>query len=181
MATSMWLCTDCMLLHAWSGSCRYAGDVLVGPFNGNNTDYLIYGTSCPPLPVESSSIDNYVCFVTFDHLPCPDLDFFNEVFLKQVPIVKNIPTKCKLQFSKVLKFTMDRVLDRPCDIASWVQLLILPVGVLHVYIPKNNREEKSGNRKKLQIASINHAILQWFETGGLYKVNSKGFAGLPNA
>lgn len=48
-----------------------------------------------------------------------------------------------------------------------------PVCVLHLYIPKNSFEGKFGNCKKLQIASIIHSIVLWFEPGGCLKLVQK--------
>ncbi|RZC69576.1 hypothetical protein C5167_032683 [Papaver somniferum] len=58
---------------------------------------------------------------------------------------------------------------RPCDVFTWVRLLLLLVGVLHLYIPKNSQEEKYGNRKKFQTAFIT----QWFDPEGCIRLIHK--------
>ncbi|XP_026401420.1 uncharacterized protein LOC113297214 [Papaver somniferum] len=52
------------------------------------------------------------------------------------------------------------------DLCSRIQLLLLPICTLNLYFPKSSKEERSGNRKKLQTASVNLALARWKEPEG---------------
>ncbi|KAI3963863.1 hypothetical protein MKW92_004301, partial [Papaver armeniacum] len=158
----MWICTECMVLHSWRRPCKHNGVILPSPFNGNGAECLIHGITCPSSP--DIDVDDVVSDNAAAHLPCLNLDLLDKVFQKQLRTIKNIPPKCKLQFSRVLKFNLDRVIASPRDASVWVQLLLLLVCVLQTYVPKSNAEEK--NLKKLQISSINRSIARWFEPQG---------------
>lgn len=158
----MWLCTECMLLRAWRRPCKsHAGVGLLGPLNSKDVDLLVNVIMCPPPTSVSIADDNDVPL-----LPCLDVELLNKVFQQHIQTIKNIPLKCKLQFSRVLKYALDKVRANPGDVSVWIQLLLLPVCTLHLYIPKSSSEEKSGNRRTLQIRSINQSIVQWYETDG---------------
>lgn len=59
------------------------------------------------------------------------------------------------------------------DLCAWLNLLLLPVCTLNLYMPKNSNKERSGVRKKLQIASINEALATWKEPYGCYSLVQK--------
>ncbi|XP_026392581.1 uncharacterized protein LOC113287919 isoform X1 [Papaver somniferum] len=90
----------------------------------------------------------------------------NSIFQKQITTVVSIPPPCRLNFSRALKSALDKVLARPVDLVVWLHLLLLPVCTLNLYIPKGTGEERSGVRKKLQIAAINQPLCKWREPKG---------------
>lgn len=58
------------------------------------------------------------------------------------------------------------MLEHPKNLDAWLQLLLLPACTRYLYVPKFSMEERSGNIKKLQIAAINEALVQWRELNG---------------
>ncbi|XP_026460406.1 uncharacterized protein LOC113361356 [Papaver somniferum] len=49
----MWLCTQCMHLHAWRKCCKVHGSVIVpAPFTGGDVEFLIHGI---PKPAEEEA------------------------------------------------------------------------------------------------------------------------------
>ncbi|XP_026422218.1 uncharacterized protein LOC113318286 [Papaver somniferum] len=157
----MWLCSTCMKLHAWSRPCSsHNGDMILAPFNGYNAYFLIH-MNLPTVPVENP--DNNV---VVEYVSCLNLQLLNSVFQKQIPTAKTIPPKCRLQFLRVLKSTLDKVISYTGDTSTWIQLILFPICILRVYSPKCSFEEKSSIRNKLQAASINQAIMRWREPNG---------------
>lgn len=90
----------------------------------------------------------------------------NLVFQKQVTKITSIPPHCRLNLYRSLKSSLDRVLGHPNDLSAWLHLLLLPVCTLSLYFPKSSTEERSGNRKRLQTASINDVLSRWREPQG---------------
>lgn len=154
-----WLCTKCMILHAWSKPCRmHEGDITAGPYDDGDVKFLIHGIDkpLPYTPATHAVLDE-------DAQVGLTLDLLNRVFQKQIPTVSSIRPPCRLHFSRTLKAALDKVLLKPLDSSSWIQLLLLPVCTLKLFIPISNLEARSGTRKRLQIAAINQALLQWRE------------------
>lgn len=158
----MWLCTKCMHLQTWKKCCRsHDGYVISAPFNGVDADFLIHGVTKPEeasASVHVSIVDNVVLNNSVQVVGVELLDI---VFQAQLHTVRHIPTKCRLSFSRTFKHTLDKVILSPLDVSAWIQLLLFPKCVLRNYTPKSNAEIRSGMRKKLQVASINHALAKW--------------------
>ncbi|XP_026416062.1 uncharacterized protein LOC113311438 [Papaver somniferum] len=95
------------------------------------------------------------------------------IFQRRIPTTVSIPPPCRLQFSRTLKTTLDNVLAKPQDLVAWLRLLLLPVCILNLYMPKSSAKEKSGTRKKLQIAAINQALVTWLEPNGCFTLVQK--------
>lgn len=156
-----WLYSHCMILHAWKKSCKHNNIVNPGPYNGKTIDFLISDISKPPADVNEttgSRIED-----TSYSIP---LDLLNEVFQRQFTTIVSIPPPCRLGFSRTLTTCLDTILLNPWEITSWIKLLLLPICTLTLYSPKISSEARSCNKKKLQIASINQALLEWREPNG---------------
>lgn len=83
------------------------------------------------------------------------------VFQKRFTTIASIPPPCGLNFSRTLKAALDKVLTNPKELSAWLHLLMLPICTLNLYMPKCSKEERSGVRKKLQMDSINQALVRW--------------------
>lgn len=162
----MWMCFPCRKWFSWRRPCRdHPGGVLPGPFNGRGADFLFYGVHNPiqHLPVD---IPPTMPTRGDDDSEGLNLGMHNLIFQKQITTMSRIPPQCRLHFSRTLKSTLDKVVDNPSNISSCVQLLLLPICTLNMYIPKSSREERSGNRKRIQTAAINQAFVTWKEPNG---------------
>ncbi|XP_026383543.1 uncharacterized protein LOC113279040 [Papaver somniferum] len=87
---------------------------------------------------------------------------------RQITTTVSIPPHCRLHFSRTLKSSLDFVIANPTNLVVWLRLLLLPICTLNLYEPKRSSEERSGNRRKLQAAAINSALLTWKEPSGCY-------------
>lgn len=139
------------------------GGILAGPFNGSGAKFLIHGVRKPmmlnPSPYATSTSNEE----DFGGL---NISMLNLIFQKQITTISSIPPQYRLHFSRTLKTSLDKVLVNPCDLKSWLQLLLLPIFTLNLYFPKTSREERSGNRKRLQTTAINKALNTWREPNG---------------
>ncbi|XP_026396172.1 uncharacterized protein LOC113290799 [Papaver somniferum] len=166
----MWLCSLCMSMHVWKKPCRHSshqGIIVSGPFNGQCADFLIYDITKPFANAEDTT-DTVV-----ENTPSLSVELLNEVFQRQFTTINSIPPPCRLNFSITLKSCLDAVVLSPTDLSSWIKLLLLPICTLNLYTPKSTPEEGSGNRKLLQVASINRAILTWREHNGCVTLITK--------
>ncbi|RZC89837.1 hypothetical protein C5167_035832 [Papaver somniferum] len=151
----MWLCVPCMQCYYWKRPCRdHDGGIVNGPYNGRGADFSIHGIEKPTLQIPESrlNISVHIGECSSDSRQADDslglsVDMLNMVFHKQITIVTSIPPQCRLNFSRALKSSLDRVLGHPNDLSAWLHLLILPVCTLSLYFPKSSAEERSGNRK----------------------------------
>lgn len=157
----MWLCFPCMHYYSWKRPCRdYAGGVLSVPFNSRSADFIIYGVYKPK--VQTSTPNG--CDGTSTSTNIEDasmglsLELLNKIFQKQITTTSSIPPQCRLNFSRTLKTSLDKVLLRPNELSSWLHLILLPICTLNLFVPKSSREERSGNRKRIQTESINQAL-----------------------
>ncbi|XP_026446662.1 uncharacterized protein LOC113347258 [Papaver somniferum] len=166
-----------MQVYSWKKPCKdHAGGVVCGPFNGIGADFLIYGTDKPTpqilvylvqaRPVSNNNIPASVGSTLEDSSLGLSVEILSLVYQKQITTISSIPPQCRLNFSRTLKSSLDRVITHPKDLCSWLQLLILPICTLRLYFPKNSKEEGSGNRKRLQTASVNQALARWNEPHG---------------
>ncbi|KAL6515426.1 hypothetical protein OROHE_018460 [Orobanche hederae] len=184
----LWLCTRCMTLHTWKSPCKGKGvhcDTIVGPFNGSSADFLLHGIDRPaatfsPAVVEvlPASHDDKVLTVEalsakamYDEELSLTPNLLCAIFQRSFHTVASIPHKCRLSFSRSLKVCLDYVLSKPSDIVAWIRLILLPICTLVRYRPK--ADEKSCNRKRLQVAVIQRALLIWKEPGGCFKLVTK--------
>ncbi|XP_026449835.1 uncharacterized protein LOC113349999 isoform X2 [Papaver somniferum] len=160
----MWLCTKCMHIQAWSKPCKSHDGDAISALNGREASFLIHGIS-KPLDKVSHCVDEDITDGGHS-MQCCDVDLLNKVFQAQFHTIRHIPIKCKLSFSRTFKQTMDKVILNPLDISCWIKLLLFPICVMRNYIPKCKDEERSGMRKRLQIASISQALAKWHEADG---------------
>lgn len=160
----MWLCGDCMKVQSWKRPCRpHNGNILNGPFNGRHADFLIHGIDKPQAASNLAEVDASEGSLEPNGL---SLELLDSVFQKQFTTTSSIPPPCRLNFSRALKNALDKVLANPSELSSWIQLLLLPICTLNLYIPNNASEARSSTRKKLQIAAINQALLEWGQPNG---------------
>lgn len=173
----MWLCLKCMHIHAWKKACMSnsrPADVIAGPLNGNGADFIIHGVVKPPYNASSS----YATNTDSNPLDAPDavlltMEMLDRVMRKHITTIISIPPPCRLQFSQTLKAALDNVISKPMHLDAWLQLLLLPVCTLNLYVPKYSSEERSGNRRKLQVAAINQDFMLWNEPEGCFKLTQK--------
>ncbi|XP_026435092.1 uncharacterized protein LOC113332797 [Papaver somniferum] len=193
MCLRMWLYCRCMHLHAWSMSCNgkegvIHGDVVSGPLNGEDAEYLFHGLaiSSEVNAVCSDTSNVMVCVASevndgdvAEEPACPlSTELLNSVFQRQFTTVTCIPHQCRLSFSRTLKFCLDKVILNPANSNAWLQLISLPIFTLALYRPKNSAEEKSGKRKRLQVAAINHVLSIWKEPNGCRVLVEKCYSSL---
>lgn len=140
----MWLCTLCMHPYGWRKCCKvHEGVVIPAPFNDKDVDFLIHGITKPPEEVSVSPHEDI--FVDDEHrLPSLDVDLLDKVFRSQIRTIRHIPAKCRLNFSRDFKHTMDGVISNLMDISSWVKFLLFLMCILTNYIPKCSFEESLG-------------------------------------
>ncbi|GJU53878.1 hypothetical protein Tco_1227592 [Tanacetum coccineum] len=149
------------------GSKRFsAGSVLVGfcpskCFWGLLGRYRAAGAVCLLFPLALSLIMLMAC--QHDGFT---LSLLDSLFSKGLCMVKSIPAKCRLGFSRVLKGAIDKVICNPDDISCWVSLLVLPLFLLKTFCPRSNLECKSANKRQRQEESITNAINSWGVPGG---------------
>lgn len=167
----MWLCFPCMQCYSWKSPCRdHEGGVLAGPFNGRSADFLLYGVDKPE--TFNTIINTGTTSSNEETAPNDDvsvglsINTLDLVFKKQLTTVSSIPPLCRLNFSRSLNASLDKVLEHPNEVSAWLELLLLPVCTLSLYIPKSSMEERSGARKRLQTESINQALIKWKEPNG---------------
>ncbi|RZC77937.1 hypothetical protein C5167_002140, partial [Papaver somniferum] len=139
----MWLCFKCLHIHAWKKACTsklHKADVIAGPFNGHDAEFLIHGVLKPRAggvsdnAVESgSSCDSSGLN---DAVVGLSLDMLHTVFQRRITTI------------------------------AWLQLLLLPTCTLNLFVPNCSSEERSGTRKKLQIVAINQSLNVWREPNG---------------
>ncbi|XP_026426418.1 uncharacterized protein LOC113322530 isoform X2 [Papaver somniferum] len=111
-----------------------------------------------PLVVIPDAIDNAEPSSVDDEAAGLTVDLLNKILQKQIVTTVSIPPHCRLLFSRTLKSDFDAILSNPMNLASCIRLLLLPACTLHLYVPKNSREERSGCRRKLQAAAIDTAL-----------------------
>ncbi|GJZ93341.1 putative reverse transcriptase domain-containing protein [Tanacetum coccineum] len=98
------------------------------------------------------------------------LALIDSLFSKGLRIVKSIPPKCRLGFSRVLKEALDKVICTPDDISCWVSLLVLSLCLLKTFRPRSNLECKSAIKRQRQKESIVNVIRSWSLPGGSLQV-----------
>lgn len=161
----MWLCIKCLQVHAWKKTCAsksHPAEIIAGPLNeASCANFLIHGTA-KPLASSNLSEESTPTNAAIDLT----VDLLNLIFQKQVRTIASIPHQCRLQFSRTPKSALDKVILQPANLHAWLQLLLLPICILNIYIPKCSTEERSSNRKRLQVAAINQAIQTWNEPNG---------------
>ncbi|XP_026458438.1 uncharacterized protein LOC113358943 [Papaver somniferum] len=142
--------------------------VISGPFNGLGVDFLIHGVEKPQTEVPDM-VENVVTCTpgVGEDLAGLTVDLLNSVLLRQIPTTVSIPPPRRLHFSRTLKYALDLVIVNLNNIASWIQLQLLPTCTLSLYEPKSSMEERSVNRRKLQMIAINKALLCWKEQAAL--------------
>ncbi|XP_026457446.1 uncharacterized protein LOC113358136 [Papaver somniferum] len=156
----MWLCIQCLHIHAWNKACTsksHPSDVIA--------DFLIHGVTKPHIDALSNNMESGSTY-TNDASVGLTLDMLDTVFQRRITTIASIPPPCRLQFSRTLKAALDKVLAKPGDLQAWIQLLFLPTCTLNLYAPKCPIDERSGTRKKLQIAAINQNLSVWREPSG---------------
>lgn len=167
--TQWWHCIRCLRTHAWRKSCNdkiHPDVVIAGPYNESGADFLIHDT-VRPQPSADSMTETPGEEDIIGKLTVEMLDL---IFQRQVGTTVSIPPPCRLQFSRTLKASLDKVLDKPVDVEAWMRLLLLPTCTLNLYTPKSSVEERSGTRKKLQITAINQALAAWNEPQGCFRL-----------
>lgn len=101
----MWLCVECMKVQSWKRPCLpHNGDILVGPFNGRNADFLIHGIEKPETVVDSSMTD---MDETSDASMGLSLDILDLIYKNQITTIVSIPPPCRLNFSRTLKTVLE--------------------------------------------------------------------------
>ncbi|GJU05089.1 hypothetical protein Tco_1121519 [Tanacetum coccineum] len=106
-----------------------------------------------------------VCFKTHTfHAKCrhgdgstfvpPQIVVMVRLLSKVLFMVKCIPPRCHLGFSRVLKGALDKVICKLNDITCWVSLLVLHLYLLKTFCPRNNIQFLSSG-----VASYSNATL----------------------
>lgn len=170
----LWICLQCLHTHAWRKACRdpiHISEVINGPFNGNGVDFLIHGAEKPQPQIPRDVVDANVGEEMV--VGILTIELLDLLFQRQIPTTVSIPPPCRLQFSRTQKASLDNVIANPLHLCAWLHLLLLPVCTLNLYMPKSSIEERSGTRKKLQIAAINQALVTWNEPNGCYSMVQK--------
>ncbi|XP_026413018.1 uncharacterized protein LOC113308770 [Papaver somniferum] len=169
-----WLCIKCLRIHAWRMTCRsqiHPAEDIAGPFNGLSADFLIHGAEKPqvesPVTVDTTETNTPV---VDDVAAGLTVELLNNMLRKQITTTVSIPPPSRLHFSRALKSALDYVLASPKNLAAWIQLLLLPTCTLNSYEPKSSREERSGNKRKLQIDAINRDFMCWKEPSGCFNL-----------
>lgn len=130
-----WLYIKCLHIHAWKKSCHdstHSHEVVVGPLNGSRVDFLIHDTVKPQTNLVVTN-DNVVDEAATGNLTIEMLDL---IFQRRIPTTVSIPPPCRLKFSRTLKTALDNVLAKSQDLVAWLRLLLLPVCILNLYMPK---------------------------------------------
>ncbi|XP_026409143.1 uncharacterized protein LOC113304283 [Papaver somniferum] len=163
-------------------TCRsqtHPSEDIVGPFNGLGADLLIHGAEKPqvesPVTVDTAETNNPV---VDDVAAGLTVELLDSMLQKQITTIVSIPLPSRLHFSRALKSALDSVLENPKNLASWIQLLLLPTCTLNLFEPKISMEERLGNRRKLQMDAINRALLCWKEPSGCFTL-AQQLLGLP--
>lgn len=165
----LWICIKCLHTHAWRKSCRdpiHIGEVIAGPFNGTGADFLIHDTAKPQPSCTMEPYADDVLAADVGDAGNLTVEMLDLQFQRKIQTTVCIPPPCWLQFSRTLKAALDNVIAKPSDLNACLRLLMLPVCTLNLYAPKCSSEERSGTRKKLQISSINQALMSWREPHG---------------
>lgn len=163
------------------------GDVVAGPFNIEGVEFLLHGLDkpvgengeCSSLIVADTGDDVSVCGMGLteaavvddvseigadmvsedDDIVAISTELLNVVLQRQLTTVTSIPHKCRLAFSRTLKYFLDRVITCLGNMIVWLKLVLLPICTLTLFQPRTSAEKKSGNRKRLQVMSINQALV----------------------
>ncbi|RZC53212.1 hypothetical protein C5167_012068 [Papaver somniferum] len=126
-----------------------------GLFNGHGAEFLIYGVLKPwaggvsDNAVESrSSCDSSGLN---DAVVGLSLDMLHAAFQRRITTIISIPPPCRLQFSRVLKSALDKVIGKPGDLQAWLQLLLLPTCTLNPFVPNCSTEERSDTLRNCKL------------------------------
>ena len=122
----LWLCGGCFKTHTFRAKCRHGGgsDFVSPPDCGDGVvRFVLHDLTKPQVPSHVDVVEDLV----LDELGGFDLPLLDSLFSKGLRTVKSIPPKCCLEFSRVLKGALDKVICAPDDISYWVGLLVLPI------------------------------------------------------
>lgn len=152
------------------------GDVVAGPSNGAGARacFLINGLAKPVevgvVCLSTTSAANCVASLEngSEAVEVLSTDLLSTVLHRQFTTVTCIPHQCRLALSRALKTFLDRVIVIPDNLSAWLRLILLPICTLSLFKPRSAAEEKSGNRKCIQVAEINQALSVWKEPNGCY-------------
>lgn len=157
-----WLCSQCMHINAWGKKCKlHQGYVVSALVTVVGVEAL---SSSSAFTVAGTDKPNEVV------LPAVSLELLHTVFQTDIPTVSSIPSKCRLHFARTFKVVLQKVVASPKELVPWIQLLLFPVCILHMYIPESSQEDKASTKKKMQIRSINLALNQWEEVNGYMRL-----------
>ncbi|RZC53846.1 hypothetical protein C5167_012698 [Papaver somniferum] len=155
-----------MQCYSWKRLCRdHDGGIINGPYNGRGTDYLIYGIEKPTLQIPESRLNTSVHIgeCSSDSRQADDslglsVDMLNLVLQKQITTITSIPPQCRLNLSRDLKSSLDRVLGHPNDLSAWLHLLLLP---MHKEVQKGRKQGQK--KRKTNVEACRNKI-----SNGLY-------------
>ncbi|GJW72248.1 putative reverse transcriptase domain-containing protein [Tanacetum coccineum] len=98
--------------------------------------FVLYDLTKLYVPSSSEQLDHIDDLVHVQHEGFT-LALFDSLFSKGLRIVKFVPPKCRLGFSRVLKEALYKVISTPDDISCWVSLLVLPLCLLKTFCPRS--------------------------------------------
>nr|GEY10084.1 putative reverse transcriptase domain-containing protein [Tanacetum cinerariifolium] len=159
----IWLCGGCFKTHSLRSKCRHGkGSDFVSPpdYVDDVVRFVLYDLTKPYIPSSSEQLDHVDDLVHVQHGGFT-LALLDSLFSKGLRTVKSVPPKCRSEFSRVLKESLDNVICRPDDISCWVSLLVLPFCLLKTFCPRSNLECKSVIIRHRQEESIVNAIRSW--------------------
>nr|GEU37962.1 putative reverse transcriptase domain-containing protein [Tanacetum cinerariifolium] len=115
----LWLCGVCFKTRTLRSKCRHGeGSDFVSPpdYGDGEVRFVLYDITKPQVPSFSVLHDHVDELVLDEHvgLILPILD---RLLSKGLCMVKSIPPKCHLRFSRVLKGALDKVICTPDDIS----------------------------------------------------------------
>ncbi|GJS57697.1 hypothetical protein Tco_0652481 [Tanacetum coccineum] len=114
----IWLCGVCFKTHTLGTKCRHGTDIVPPPNIGNGVvRFVLYGLTKSLVP--SCSQLDHGDGLLHDHDGFT-LSLHDSLFSKGLRMVKSIPPKCRLGFSRVLKGALDMVICKPDDISCWL-------------------------------------------------------------
>ncbi|GJR24240.1 hypothetical protein Tco_0972767 [Tanacetum coccineum] len=155
--------------HTTHAKCRHGSDFVRPPDNGDGiVRFVLHDLIKPPVP-SGSQLDHVGDLMHAE----PDgftLSVLDRLLSKGLRTVKSIPPKCRLDFSRVLRVALDKVICKPDDVSCWVSLLVLPLCLLKTFNPGSNLECKSANKRRHQEESIANAIRSWGMPGGSFQL-----------
>ncbi|GJT30281.1 putative reverse transcriptase domain-containing protein [Tanacetum coccineum] len=104
----IWLYGVCFKTYTIYIKCRHGNDLVPPPDNGNgDVRFVLYDLTRPPVP--SCSLLDRVDGLLPIEPECFTLSLLDSLFSKGLRTVKSIPPKCRLDFSRVLKGALDKL------------------------------------------------------------------------